>query len=458
MNFDGPIGPDLSHPDAMIRLASAIHRFPCPEMVDARKLSFVKSFQTVGQHTKTKALTKKADQCRTNLSEQLSKSHSSSGGGTMEAVSNAAQEYLPHIHSILTSCKVQSENAQLDQRLLFQWSSGLERKPVEKKKKKKQDSSGGAFTSEALMFELVMVLASHALGTAGMACDESVEGNFAAAGRGFKKAAGVMRYLAENQLPQWIAKGSANSTKEDSMPSETNVGVCSAMSTFFLAVAQQMAVATVLIKPGTPNWSLLAKLTLGVAEQMEDFIKNLRAESATHMTRIDPGFLTLVTFQTNLYREALCPYFLARATWDLHDEYGLAIAMLNEARQGLKTRDSAVSKGLPELGSTALRTLEKDLVEFRQHVQTLLTSWESDNSRVYFTRVPTTVPEDRKIAKGVHMMKPDDYALAEAQLVHLGPLVETGTDAAAASAASTEDSDEALARAMQERLNRGEMD
>lgn len=455
MNLDDPIGPDLSHPDAMIRIASAIHRFQCPEMHESSKLSFLKSFQTVGQHSQTKALMKKANQCRGNLGDNLVKSHDSKTAAPQEAVVKSAREYLPLINSVLTSCKLQGENAQLDQRLVFKWSSGLERKSGSQAKKK---DSSTPFSSEAIMFELVMVLASEALGTAGTACDESVAGNFAVAGRGFKNAAGLMRFLAEDQLPQWIARGSGVDTNTNGMPAETNVGVCESLATLFLAVAQQMAVATVLIKPGTPNWSLLAKLTLGVAEQMEDFVSNLRSKSSTHMARIDEGFFTLVTFQINLHK-SLSLYFLARSVWDgPDDEYGLAIAILNEAMQSLKTRDSVISAGLPDITSSkSLKALAKDLIEVRQHMKTLLTSWESDNSKVYFTRVPTTVPENRKIAKGVHMMKPDEYKLDEANLVHLGPIVNTGTAATGGGKASTDVSDEDLAREMQEKLNRGEI-
>jgi len=219
-----------------------------------------------------------------------------------------------------------------------------------------------------------------------------------------------------------------------------------------------MAVATVLIKPGTPNWSLLAKLTLGIAEQMEEFVSILRSKSSAHMARIDDSFFTLVTFQINLHK-SLSLYFLSRSVWDgPDDEYGLAIAILNEAMKSLKTRDSTASAGLPDISdSKSLKPLANDLIEARQHMKTLLTSWESDNSKVYFTRVPTTVPENRKIAKGVHMMKPDEYKLVEADLVHLGPIVNTGTAATGGGQASTDVSDEALAREMQEKLNRGEI-
>ena len=45
---------DLGHPDAAIRLASAVHRFRIPKMNRERNLSFARSFKTTGKHQKTR--------------------------------------------------------------------------------------------------------------------------------------------------------------------------------------------------------------------------------------------------------------------------------------------------------------------------------------------------------------------------------------------------------------------
>lgn len=456
---DGPVGPDLSHPDAMIRIASAVHRFPCPEIVEGGKVSFVGSFRTAGQHETTRALMRNADRARGHLAENLVKTHGAgaTGSAPQEAVVASANAYLPLIHSVLTSCKVQGEHAQLDKRLIFKWAGGFERGAATDAKKIKRRTH----ESEVIMFELVMVVASLALGTAGAACDDSVDGNFAAASQGFKRAAAVLKCLADDQLPQWISRGTAVDTNTD-LPAECSVAVCDAFSTFFLAAAQQMAVATVLVKPGVPNYSLLAKLTLGVSESMESFVSTIRSGASTYMARVDEGFFALVTYQINLHR-ALSLYFSARAVWDgPDDEYGVAIAVLSEAAKALRTRESAVSSGLPDVSArkSSLRALEKDTLEVRKHVRALLSSWESDNSKVYFTRVPTTVPENRLLSKGLLMMKIDPpYTLEDADLVHLGPVARTGADDDAGSGGGTScDDDEALARELQEKLNRGDMD
>jgi hypothetical protein len=54
-----------------------------------------------------------------------------------------------------------------------------------------------------------------------------------------------------------------------------------------MAMAQQMAVATVLVKPGAPNYALVGKLCAGIADDLESFIATLRSKSPTHMARIE---------------------------------------------------------------------------------------------------------------------------------------------------------------------------
>lgn len=53
---DKPKGQDLLPPDAVIRLASVVHRFRCPEM-GSKKLSYVKSFKSAStSHETSQAL------------------------------------------------------------------------------------------------------------------------------------------------------------------------------------------------------------------------------------------------------------------------------------------------------------------------------------------------------------------------------------------------------------------
>lgn len=409
---DYPLGPDLGHPDSVIRLASAIHRFRMPEMGATRKISYVRSFKSVGSHPKTKALTAKADASRASLGEALVASHRTTNTNH-DAVVRAADEYLPLMNQILLSCKIQPETARLDEKLLFEWASGME-------KNKK------FFKSEALMYELVMTISSKAMGTAGVACDASIAGDFAASSRGFKAASGMMQFLAEDHLPKWIARGTAIEDKQ--LPAEASVGVCDAFHTYFLAVGQQMAVATVLIKPGTPNYSLLSKLCLGISELLEKFTTTIRSKAPNQKERIDPAFFKLVTFQINFQR-ALSTYFLSRTVWEKNEEYGLAIAMLKDAISGMKTRASPGEKGLPEIDSKSpLKSLLSDIKDFKKHMNLLLADWEHDNMKVYFDRMLPFVPEDRKLHKGVIMMKPEMFIIEDVDPVPLGTYAKTGAE------------------------------
>ncbi len=80
-----------------------------------------------------------------------------------------------------------------------------------------------------------------------------------------------------------------------------------------MAMSQKMAVATVLAKPGAPNYALPGRLCMGVAEDLDSSL-----------------------------------YLLARSLWTA-SEYGLAVAAMYEATAAMRTRSSPTGKGLPEI-------------------------------------------------------------------------------------------------------------
>jgi hypothetical protein len=423
------VGPNLSHPDALIRLTSTVLRFRCPKMSDkSKRINFLKSFRTVGTHVTTQAVLKTANSSRDYLHKSLSKK----GNPPHKTIAGAAEKYITPIHQLLLACRVQPESARLDERLVFEWSTGLEEKER-------------IFRSEAIMYELVMTIAAEGVATAGIGTDESIAGDFAAASRNFKKAAGIFDFLANNQLPQWLAKG--GKTEDDALPAEAKIGVCRAFKVLFLGIAQQMAVATVLMKDGTPNYSLLSKLSLGIAEQFEEFVSLLRSQAATTKSRMDPEFFTLITIQIEV-QKAMSLYFHAKQYWEKEKEYGLAIAMLNKAKTMMQTRDSPTGKGLPEISrKSPLKAIEKDLNAVKLHFTIVLKAWEKDNSGIYFDKVPLTVPADKKLEQGVQMMKAEPYELEDVEPVAL--ILPGGDDGGA----PDEDADAALARQLQEQLN-----
>jgi len=193
------------------------------------------------------------------------------------------------------------------------------------------------------MFEFVLSLATYALSESNIGCDACVDGDFPQASRQFAKTAGIFKYLGEEVLPNWMANSMQHAEMENETLAETRVGVCLAMQHLYMAMGQQMAVAVMLAKPGTPNYVLLGKLSSGIAEELESFVTTFRSQSPVHMSRIDKSFLTLITFLTNIHR-SLSLYFLGRSLW-LSCEYGVAIASMSEATVAARTRATPTGRG-----------------------------------------------------------------------------------------------------------------
>jgi hypothetical protein len=344
---------------------------------------------------------------------------------------SATSRYIPNIHQILLTCRVQPESAQLDARLIFEWSSGIEAK-------------NRFFKSEALMYELVMCICTEAIATAGVGTDECTSGDFTAACKEFRKAAGIMDHLANVQLPQWLSK---QGVADESLPAEAKIGTCEAFKSLYLGIAQQMAVATVLNKKDkTPSWSLLAKLGLGIAELFEEFVSVLRSKEALVKSRIDPDFFVLMAFQIQL-QKSLSSYYHARHYWEEERDFGIGIAMMSKAIDMLRTRDSPTGRGLPEIRKgSPLVAIEKDLIEVKKHMNIVLQDWEKDNSKIYFEKVPLKLPVDKVLSQGTIFVKVEEYTLEDVEPV---PLILTES-AQTKLRASEVASDEELARKLQE--------
>eukprot|EP00934_Nitzschia_sp_Nitz4_P007282 Nitzschia sp. Nitz4//scaffold2_size372955//27627//28986//NITZ4_000359-RA/size372955-snap-gene-0.61-mRNA-1//-1//CDS//3329546584//7272//frame0 len=432
---------DMGHPDSSIRLASAVYRFAVPEMNVARKLSFARSFRSCGKNEKTRKAMNKADELRKKLSEAVGANKVSH-----ERVVADARRYLPYVHQILVSCKFQPEMARLDERidlnstesigltqkmterLVFEWKSGVE-------------TSKKLYKAEAIMYEMVMCMVCEGLGKAGVATETSLAGEFAAASREYAAAAGIFAYLAEESLPAWVARGSK--TSEADLPIECTVATAKGLSMLFKANAQQMAISTVLIKAGTPNYGLLAKLCLGVSEQLEAFTTHMNTKGSKQLDRLEANAMSITSFQVEL-QKALSMYFHARSLWENEKEYGLAIAILSDASLHLQ---AGGPKGMPDVAKIpALTVVQKDLTDLRGHVLKLLRTWESDNSHVYFEPVPQVVPVDKKLVAGIQLNKEEQYTVQQ----DVAPLLLSLSEEA------MKRSDSDLAKELQDKLNAGE--
>lgn len=199
------------------------------------------------------------------------------------------------------------------------------------------------FDSEALMFELVLSLVTYAVSESNIGCDFSVKGDFAQALKKFTNTTGIFQFLGETLLPDWMAKSKQHAEMKNKSLAETRVGVSVALTHLHMAMSQQMAIATILVKPDVPNYSLLGKLCLGVVVELELFVSTMRSKSSIHMARMESSFLTFITLQINIQR-ALALYFLSRSLWN-SSEYGVAISALSEATVAMRTRTSPIGRG-----------------------------------------------------------------------------------------------------------------
>jgi len=372
----------------------------------------------------------KADTARAKLIETLSKSTI-----TYEDTAAAALEYVPAVNQVLWTCKMQPDAARLDERLQFEWKSGIE-----------TSRTASSFLSEALMYELVMTVACAALATGGAGCDSSVSGDFAAAGKQFKVAAGIWQYLGQDLMPKWIARGSDALQKD--LPIEASTGVADAMTQLNLAFAQQMIVSAALKNNTKTSYSLMAKLTLGISELIDDAVKVFNRKASEQKARMDPECFTLLKF-TLEYHSFLSMYFTARATWEDNHEYGMAIAMMKEA-------DAILRRNLPDVDSvkSPLRVLGKDMAAVRTHIMTVLQSWDKDNSSVYFESIPTQIPLSKKLTTGMKMIKePQPFVVEDPAILPLSIPPERPPPIAPPATIQRSDSD--LARELQAKFNSG---
>jgi BRO1-like domain len=385
-------------PASLVRLASVVYRFRVP--TPTKKICFVKAFKTVGTATATQTLLQNADLARDNLSAACDQQ---STVPTSRIIDDCIR-YHPFIHTILVSCKVQPDQARLDEKLFFEWKSGLEAKPIPNK-------------NEFMMYDYLMTLACQGLAYGASATQNSAAGEFAAASRDYSTAAGIFTSLADEQLPKWTTK---HDTNEEFLPLECNPIVAKAVAMLFMANGQQMAIATLLVKDGKPNYSLVAKLCFGIVEQLEAVTAFVKGKAPVQQGKMEQDFFTLMQVQIAIHKSVSC-YYQARAAWD-RDEHGVAIAMLAEAiRISHYQKKPTDTVGIPDVSKHPnLKHLSVDIVSFRDtHMIPLQRLWEKENSSIYFAPVPKSIPSGKFLTEGVQMKKKTDFIITSVEPVLL---------------------------------------
>jgi len=390
----------MRHPESAIRLASITHRPGTPKITKdspESNISFAKSFRTVSSHPTTLATICKADENRQSLAAALDSSLVSG-----ERIVETSKRYLPLIHQILLSCKVQPEKARLDVPLEFSWTSGLETN-----KYNKHNKGEISYSSNVIMYDLVMTVVSEGLGHAVSATEAAANNNgmqdYVKASREYKAAAATFHSLAQHHLPEWTAKCPSNNTSDDTLPVECSIPAAEALAQIYRTNAQQMAIATVLTKPDQPNYGLLAKLSWGVADEMEKCVNRLRAKQSGEIaSRMDAGIFDFVNFQIG-FQKSLSMYFQARNQWNTKGEHGIAIALLKRSWQELK----AVKQLRTAVGKAHI----PDIADFQKHIEQLLALYEGENNTIYFSTVPNTAMVLQQFEEGVLMGKMEDYIM-----------------------------------------------
>lgn len=108
-----------------------------------------------------------------------------------------------------------------------------------------------------------------------------------------------------------------------------------------------------------------------------------------------------------------------------------------------------------------MQALSTDVSDLRKHMQSLLSSWEKDNSLVYFDKVPPSVPSNKAL-KPIQLQKIDEFKLEAREPLPFS-IPGTKTDALSPPPPSYDDamnngnqrdrSDSDLARELHEKLN-----
>ncbi|CAM9910222.1 unnamed protein product, partial [Phaeothamnion confervicola] len=208
-----------------------------------------------------------------------------------------------------------------------------------------------------------------------------------------RTAAGAFQRLHREELPRWIGE-----TAKSVRPPEATEGICEGLVYFLLAEAQQMAVGKALAGSAgagkaPPPPTLLAKLCLGVAAQLESCVGTMRSKGGMGYSNLDPTFLVHVTLVSEVYR-AMAYRFLAIHAWS-QDRFGTGVALMREAVKHLSERRDITSVGVPKLEAGGpLTSLAPALQTLRREFQQLQSNYLADNNKVYYDPVPATADLD----------------------------------------------------------------
>jgi hypothetical protein len=208
-----------------------------------RGFPFSKCFESSLGHEGAARLVAELDEYREQLLEILP------SGNVILAI-QTIDKYIPCIFNLLESLR--GNSVHVDRQLSFEWKGAI--------------TTGDYSQYCEIIFEIAMSLHSKAILHYEAAFD-LISTNIAQAPvavQHLRIGAGVLTYLSSALLPQWRSESKATSLR----PAEVCEPVCSFLSMYFTAVAQQITFYKALVKDGGSPPSLLSKLALAVSNCM----------------------------------------------------------------------------------------------------------------------------------------------------------------------------------------------
>ncbi len=236
---------DFVSQDALNRVCASLMKLRVPLCKNNGGVDYQASFISSSGSEDATALVANLNSTRRQMLVELS-----SPTNTASMRLTCVDAYLPLISNLLNSLNMQPP-VTIEKQFLFEWRGAFN-----------TDHNLYSQSSE-MVFELGMVLHTKAVLHYHLAFEMlqgDIVSNLQAAGQNLKVAAGILRYLAMDLLPKWLA-GPAG---KGSRPPELSEEVCLAYAELFTASAQQMAFVKALTKVGGSPSAILVKVGGGV--------------------------------------------------------------------------------------------------------------------------------------------------------------------------------------------------
>lgn len=288
--------------DSLYRACASLYKFRCPLCKNNNSVDFQASFVSSSGSDEAKALIMNLNVTRKQMLIELS-----SPNNAAALRMSCLDQYLPLITTLLTSLNMQPPVA-IEKQFSFEWRGGFS--PAEQM---------AYHQSNEMIFELGMVLHTKAVLHYNIAVEllqGDVVTNLQVAGQNLRAGAGILRYMATELLPKWLAGPQGKGGR----PPELCEEVCLAYAELFTASAQQMAFVKALTKVGGSPAGILTKVGQGVVTLIT---------GNYDPARLLPDIKVHYSIVRELYK-ALVSKYLA-SSYSEKDDKGIAIGFCNEA-------------------------------------------------------------------------------------------------------------------------------